>query len=352
MLSWYDAHARVLPWRVSPADRKRGVLPVPYRVWLSEIMLQQTTVATVKTRFQRFLALWPDVAALAASEQAQVLQEWAGLGYYARARNLHKCAQTLAADYAGVFPQQAVDLQKLPGIGAYTSAAIAAIAFDQPAPVMDGNIERVMARLFAHRAPLPAAKPALFAYAQHLTPVLRPGDYAQALMDLGSLICTPRNPVCDDCPLAMVCVAKAQGQAQDLPTRRPRQAKPTRHGVAFVIRRVGDDAVLLVRRPQKGLLGGMLALPSGDWQVQQAEEPAVVTPPLVADWHDMNSVIRHTFTHFHLVLAVWQVRVPARKAAAVAARLEGEWHLAAEQAGLPTVFKKVLMQAASLAKDG
>ena len=217
ILDWYDRHARELPWRVSPVDRARGVKPDPYRVWLSEVMLQQTTVATVKAYFERFTARWPSVEGLAAEPQDEVLKEWAGLGYYARARNLHKCAQKVVADFGGVFPETEAELLTLPGIGAYTAAAIASIAFDERATVLDGNVERVMARLFAIEDPLPGSKKLLYAVADRLTPSARSGDYAQAVMDLGATICTPRKPACGLCPLMVDCVGRREGLAESLP---------------------------------------------------------------------------------------------------------------------------------------
>ncbi len=267
-------------------------------------MLQQTTVAAVKAYFERFTARWPSVRDLAAAEDAEVMGEWAGLGYYARARNLLKCARTVVADHGGRFPATEAGLLALPGIGPYTAAAVASIAFDQPAAVMDGNIERVMARLFAVEAALPGCKPALKAHAARLTPQERPGDHAQALMDLGATICTPKSPACGICPLIKGCAARAQGIADDLPRKAPKKTKPTRRGYAYVARRA-DGAVLLETRPEKGLLGGMLAFPTSDWS--DAPEQA---PPFAADWHDPGVDVRHTFTHFHLHLALRTVDAP------------------------------------------
>ncbi|QXT41305.1 A/G-specific adenine glycosylase [Gymnodinialimonas ceratoperidinii] len=301
MLEWYDAHARVLPWRVPPGS---GEAADPYRIWMSEIMLQQTTVVTVKAYFERFTARWPTVADLAAAEDAEVMGEWAGLGYYARARNLLKCARVVVADHGGSFPNTEAELLTLPGIGPYTAAAVASIAFDQPAPVMDGNIERVMARLFAVEAPLPGSKPVLKAHATRLTPAERPGDHAQALMDLGATICTPRSPACGICPLMAACFARAQGIAADLPRKAPKKVKPTRLGYVYVARRA-DGALLLETRPEKGLLGGMLAFPTSEWS--DAPEEA---PPFEADWRDTGVEVRHTFTHFHLRLTLRQTEAP------------------------------------------
>ncbi len=298
LLDWYDAHARVMPWRVSPQDRMGGQRPDPYAVWLSEVMLQQTTVAAVRDYFRRFMARWPDVAALAAADDADVMGEWAGLGYYARARNLLKCARVVADEHDGRFPDTADGLRALPGIGPYTAAAIASIAFNRPETVVDGNVERVMARLHAVQTPLPAAKPELTTLAARLTPQKRPGDYAQAVMDLGATICTPRNPACGICPWREPCRARAEGIAADLPRKSPEAEKPTRRGHIYLARRA-DGAWLLERRPEKGLLGGMLGWPGSDWS--DAPQPA---PPLTADWQPLGAEVRHTFTHFHLHLAV------------------------------------------------
>ena len=304
LLDWYDSHARDLPWRVGPADRARGVQPDPYRVWLSEIMLQQTTVAAVTSYFQRFVALWPDVAALAAAEDAQVMAQWAGLGYYARARNLLKCARVVARDHDGRLPGTYDALITLPGIGPYTAAAIAAIAFDQPAAVMDGNVERVMARLMEEHRPLPGIKPVLKAHAERLTPQTRPGDYAQAVMDLGATICSPKSPACGICPLRDPCGARANGTAAELPKKTPKAPKPIRHGIVYLGRRA-DGAWLLETRPEKGLLGGMLGWPGTDWT--DAPHPA---PPCAGNWQDLPGEVRHTFTHFHLVLRVCIADLP------------------------------------------
>ncbi|WP_299906882.1 A/G-specific adenine glycosylase [uncultured Paracoccus sp.] len=289
LLAWYDRHARVLPWRVPPGA---GVAD-PYRVWLSEIMLQQTTVAAVKAYFERFTALWPTVGALAAADDAQVMGEWAGLGYYARARNLLACARAVTA--AGGFPTTREGLQALPGIGPYTAAAISAIAYDLPETVVDGNVERVVARLFAVAEPMPGVKPRLRDLAATLTPARRPGDFAQAMMDLGATICTPRSPACGICPLIDHCAARAQGIAADLPRRAPKSEKPTRTGIAWVGR--DGPRLLLERRAAKGLLGGTLAFPSTGW------DGSDVPPPGPADWREAGEV-RHVFTHFNLILTV------------------------------------------------
>jgi A/G-specific adenine glycosylase len=300
LLDWYDRHARVLPWRVSPQDRAAGVRPDPYRVWLSEVMLQQTTVAAVRDYFRRFTDRWPTVQALAAAEDAAVMAEWAGLGYYARARNLLACARAVAA--RGGFPDTEDGLRALPGIGPYTAAAIAAIAWDHPATVVDGNVERVMARLHAVETPLPAAKPELTRLAAVLTPARRPGDHAQAVMDLGATVCTPRSPACTTCPWVCACAARAAGIAADLPRKSPKAARPVRHGTVWLAIRA-DGAVLLERRPPRGLLGGLLGLVGTGWDGQGSD-----TPPLPAVWQDRGTV-RHTFTHFDLYLNVRTAQV-------------------------------------------
>lgn len=289
LLDWYDRHARILPWRVRPGHGRAD----PYRVWLSEVMLQQTTVAAVKDYFLRFTALWPTVEDLAAAEDARVMAEWAGLGYYARARNLLACARIVAA--RGGFPDTRDGLRALPGIGAYTSAAIAAIAFEQPETVVDGNVERVVSRLFAVPSPLPAAKPELTTLAETLTPRERPGDFAQAMMDLGATICTPRSPACGICPLIRDCDAYAAGIASDLPRKSPKAARPARSGIVWIARK--GDALLLEERPASGLLGGTLAFPSAGWDGRD------LPPPGPADWTEIGEV-RHVFTHFSLTMRV------------------------------------------------
>ena len=336
LLGWYDRHGRTLPWRAPP-----GRAPDPYHVWLSEIMLQQTTVATVGRYFADFTRRWPTVGDLAAAERDAVMAAWAGLGYYARARNLHACAQTVARDHGGRFPEEEAALLDLPGIGAYTAAAVAAIAFGKPAVVMDGNIERVMARLFAVREPLPRAKPILRRHAAGLTPSHRPGDHAQALMDLGATICTPRKPVCGLCPLSEGCVGRASGLAPELPRKEPKKAKPTRRGLAFWLED-GQGRVLLRRRPDTGLLGGMMEVPSTPWEegAPPSLPQALRHAPERAAWTLLDAGVRHTFTHFHLELAVAKAVVkkgmagkahPFRWVAREA--LEGE--------ALPTVMRKI-----------
>jgi A/G-specific adenine glycosylase len=305
LLAWYDAHARELPWRIGPIVRT-GQAPNPYFIWLSEVMLQQTTVAAVTGYFRKFIDRWPTVTALAEADDADVMAAWAGLGYYARARNLLKCARVVAGDHGGCFPDTEAELLYLPGIGPYTAAAIAAIAFDRRATVMDGNVERVMARLFKVETPLPTAKPVLKAHAHALTPAHRPGDHAQAVMDLGATICTPRNPACGICPLRDGCRARAAGIAGELPRKSPKKPKPIRHGIAYLARRT-DGAWLLETRPEKGLLGGMLGWPTTAWS-ESAPAPA---PPLPVIWHDPSLEVLHSFTHFHLRLSLRLATLPA-----------------------------------------
>lgn len=304
LLAWYDENAREMPWRVRPLDSIAGVRADPYRIWLSEVMLQQTTVAAVKDYFIKFTTLWPTVQDLAAAKDAEVMAAWAGLGYYARARNLLKCARSVVSDFDGVFPTTRVELETLAGIGPYTSAAIAAIAFGRSEVVVDGNVERVMARVFAHQVPLPESKPALRKFASRLTPKVRAGDYAQAVMDLGATLCSPRNPNCETCPWRSKCRANTMGIAADLPKKTPKKPKPTRFGTVFLAQRT-DGAWLLEQRPDKGLLGGMLGWPGNDW----SENPDLAVPPISTNWTSINSEVGHTFTHFHLKLTVQVAQV-------------------------------------------
>ena len=339
LLDWYDRHARVLPWRATP--RSRAAVD-PYRVWLSEIMLQQTTVATVGPYFREFLARWPTVGALAAAPVEEVLAAWSGLGYYARARNLHRCARAVVEGHDGIFPRDEAALRALPGIGPYTAAAIAAIAFDAPTVPVDGNVERVVARLFAITEPLPDAKPALRAAAATLTPASRAGDFAQALMDLGATVCTPRGAKCGLCPWRGACRAFAQGSVDALPTRRAKPPRPVRHGVAFVLTR--GTRVWVRRRPPAGLLGGMLEVPSTPWEEAPPSRARVnQCAPLALDWRAIPGTVRHVFTHFEL------------RARVLVAALEdgdvspsgGKWldFGAFSRAGLPTVMRKILAHA-------
>ncbi|MCK6454025.1 MAG: A/G-specific adenine glycosylase [Alphaproteobacteria bacterium] len=340
LLGWYDRHRRVLPWR-APAGGRAD----PYRVWLSEIMLQQTTVPTVGRRFQRFLERWPTVDALAAASLDEVLHEWQGLGYYARARNLHACAGTVVREHGGAFPGDEAALRVLPGVGDYTAAAIAAIAFDRKATVVDGNVERVVARLFAIETPLPAAKRAIRAAAATLTPRARPGDFAQAMMDLGAAVCTPRRPRCLACPIAGSCRARAQGAAEELPRRAARAERPTRRGVAFWMERP-DGAVLLRRRPERGLLGGMMELPSTEWRDAAWDDAeARAEAPIPARLVTLPGTVRHGFTHFALELTVLLGRVRAGEPAPAGA-LWCPIDRLGEHA-LPTAMKKLVRHALS-----
>lgn len=334
LLSWYDRSARALPWRVPPGSNER---PDPYRIWLSEIMLQQTVVKTVIPYFETFIARWPTVEALAAAPDEEVLSAWAGLGYYARARNLLACAREVTA--RGAFPDTEEGLLSLPGIGPYTAAAIAAIAFGRPAAVVDGNIERVMARLFAIETPLPAAKPALKQAAADLTPDHRPGDHAQALMDLGAGICRPKTALCLACPVGSFCAARGH-DPERLPAKAPKAERPLRRGIVYWAESDGD--VLLVRRPAKGLLGGMTALPASEFADTAPDLGAAA--PFPADWTLTGASVNHGFTHFRLQLDIASVDLPERP------ETEGEWvprhHLA--DAGLPTLFQKAVRAAAAL----
>jgi A/G-specific adenine glycosylase len=323
LLCWYAVDKRSLPWRAEPGETAE-----PYRVWLSEVMLQQTTVAAVRAYFEKFTARWPTVEALAAATDAEVMSAWAGLGYYARARNLIACARAVAGEHEGRFPDSEAELAKLPGIGRYMAAAIAAIAFGRRAVVADANVERVVARLFAVDQPLPAARGRLYELMDTITPDRRAGDFAQAMMDLGSAICTPRAPKCERCPLQAMCAARAEGQPELYPLKAVKAPKPRRQGYAFWLEHQGK--VLLVRRPAKGLLGGMLALPSGSWSDEaRADEGA----PAAADWRSAGA-IEHVFTHFALRLELL--------AAEAEAPPEGLWWPVdrVEEAGLPTLFAK------------
>ncbi len=334
LLAWYDRHRRTLPWRARPGER-----PDPYRVWLSEIMLQQTTVATVGPYFRDFLARWPDVEQLAAAELDEVLTAWAGLGYYARARNLHRCARTLVTEHGGRFPDSEAELRRLPGIGEYTAAAVAAIAFDHPTTVVDGNVERVVARLHAVETPLPRSKAELKRCAAALTPRARPGDYAQAMMDLGATVCTPRRPRCMVCPLAASCEARAANRQEELPRKEAKTPRPTRRAVAFwIVNRAGE--ILLRRRPASGLLGGMMEIPSTDWrETPWTRDETIAQAPAASAWRELPGLVRHTFTHFHFEVTVWAGAADGLRLAenALWCPLDG----LADQA-LPSVMRKIV----------
>ena len=330
LLDWYDANARDLPWRSPPGAPRMD----PYRVWLSEIMLQQTVVATVKPYFERFTTLWPTVEALARAPREDVLSEWAGLGYYARARNLHKCAGVVAEEYAGRFPDTEDGLRALPGIGPYTAGAIAAIAFNRPAAAIDGNVERVITRLRAIETPLPDAKPAIRTETEALIPSGRPGDFAQALMDLGATVCAPKSPRCMLCPWRDRCAARAKGIEARLPAKTPKKPKPER--VSVVYAHFNDAGEILVEtRPDKGLLGGMIGLPGPDWTKTPPTAATIAdAAPVSADWREAGAEARHIFTHFSLKLTV--------KVAKGAAGSGRYLPLAEARDAAPTVMKKAM----------
>jgi A/G-specific adenine glycosylase len=336
LLAWYDRHRRRLPWRALPGER-----PDPYRVWLSEIMLQQTGVKTVGPYFEKFLARWPDVAALGRASLDDVLRMWAGLGYYSRARNLHACAVAVLRDHGGVFPDTEQGLRTLPGVGPYTASAIAAIAFDIRTMPVDGNIERVTSRLYAVEDPLPQAKPRIQQLAATLLADIRAGDSAQALMDLGSSICTPKKPACALCPLNEGCAARLRGDQETFPRKAPKKSGALRRGAAFIVRR-GDD--LLVRsRPEKGLLGGMTEVPGSDWLAGQDDKAALEQAPSlngISRWHRKVGVVTHVFTHFPLELVIYTAKVPARTRAPAGMRWVPIATLDSE--ALPNVMRKAI----------
>ncbi len=335
LLVWYDKNRRQMPWRTLPEEQ-----PNPYYVWLSEIMLQQTTVVTVGPYFKKFIQRWPNVKALAKAKREDVLKMWAGLGYYRRAHALHEAAMIVCHEYCGRFPSTEEEILKLPGCGPYTAAAIAAIAFDKPANVVDGNVERVMARLFAVKSPLTKAKPELKSLAKKLVPKTRCGDYAQALMDLGATVCAPRMPKCGLCPLAQECKALAAGIAETLPRREGNKKKPVRRAIAFFIRNSRGE-VFVRQRPQGGLLGGMTEIPTSEWRegpmplLRAAEREA----PVKARWKLLTGGIHHVFTHFSLELSV--------AVATSSGRCRGRWVAPQDLDGeaLPSVMRKIIIYA-------
>ncbi len=335
LLAWYDRHHRELPWRVGPRELARGTLPDPYRVWLSEVMLQQTGVETVKPYFASFVEKWPTVEALAAAETEDVMKAWAGLGYYSRARNLKACAERVAAAGGG-FPGTQEALRELPGVGAYTAAAIAAIAFGRPAAVVDGNIERVVSRLYAIATPLPQAKTEIRDHVARLTPLARPGDFAQAMMDLGATICTPKRPRCMLCPVRQDCDALMGGDPALYPVRPAKAEKPLRRGAAFVAVR-GDGAILLRKRPDKGLLGGMTEVPTSAWSARVDGDTTAGAAPFPANWKRAGR-IGHVFTHFSLELDVFRADA---ETPAPAGHFWSPPHAVSGEA-LPTVMKKAI----------
>ncbi|MCP8939260.1 A/G-specific adenine glycosylase [Alsobacter sp. SYSU M60028] len=334
LLDWYDRNRRVLPWRAAP-----GETPDPYRVWLSEIMLQQTTVRAVKPYFERFLGLFPTVHALAEAESEAVMRAWAGLGYYFRARNLHACAKAVVERFGGRFPAEEEALRSLPGVGPYTAAAIAAIAFDRRAVVVDGNVERVVTRLFAVEEALPRAKPVVRALTDGLTPARRPGDFAQAMMDLGATICSPRAPACGLCPFREPCAAREAGAAETYPRKERKAAGAPRRGAAFVALRE-DGAILLRTRPPKGLLGGMAEVPGSAWAADYDPRDALRDAPLAAPWRVAPGVVEHVFTHFPLSLTVLVAAVPEETPAPEGARWTRLEKLGEE--ALPNLMRKVV----------
>lgn len=341
LLEWYDRHRRTLPWRSEPGSK-----PDPYRVWLSEVMLQQTTVATVKNRYAAFLERWPTITALAEASLDEILHEWQGLGYYARARNLHRCAQAVAARPDAEFPTTEVELRELPGVGDYTAAAIAAIAFDEPAAPVDGNVIRVMTRLYAIEEVMPAGKTIVSEAMKPMVPEDRPGDFAQALMDLGATVCTPRKPTCALCPWQQDCTANKQGDQTQFPVKPVKKARPTRYGVVYwMADREGRVAVRT--REEKGLLGGMTEFPSTSWrEAPWSVEEAVSEAPVNQSWSEMAGGVEHTFTHFHLKLSVIAADPVSPNKLPEGCRLVAPDALADE--ALPTVMKKV---AAAVAKS-
>lgn len=339
LLAWYDRHARELPWRARPGEK-----PDPYRVWLSEIMLQQTTVKTVAPYYARFLLHWPTITALAEADLDDVLRAWAGLGYYARARNLHACARAVVERHGGVFPSDLDALRALPGIGDYTAAAIGAIAFDLDAVPVDGNVKRVISRLFAVEEELPTAKSMIKHLASSLLPPQRAGDFAQALMDLGAGLCSPRRPACALCPWSEPCLARTRGDQETFPRKVPKREGHLRRGAAFVVTR-GDGSILLRRRPEKGLLGGMVEVPGSDWGHEFDVSAALAAAPRLAKvkWRRLPGTVRHVFTHFPLELTVFAASVPVSTRAPDGTR----WveHGAVANEALPTLMRKVLNHA-------
>ncbi|WOJ88866.1 A/G-specific adenine glycosylase [Methylocapsa polymorpha] len=333
-LDWYDRHRRALPWRSEPHEKAD-----PYVVWLSEIMLQQTTVAAVKPYFAAFLARWPNVSLLAQAPIDEVMRQWAGLGYYSRARNLHACAKRVAGEFDGRFPDTEAALRKLPGLGPYTAAAIAAIAFGRRAAVVDGNVERVVARLFAIAAPLPAARALIREKVEALTPSARPGDFAQAMMDLGATICTPKQPACAICPLLDHCAGRASGEPRRFPVKAPKRERPRWRGAAFFVRRA-DGAILVRTRPPKGLLGGMVEIPGTAWSADFDPGAALREAPIHAPYRKLESVVEHVFTHFALRLDIYVAEIARTSRAPAGCRwaLEGDL----DKEALPSVMRKVV----------
>lgn len=336
LLAWYDRHHRDLPWRIPPRDLAAGLRADPYRVWLSEIMLQQTTVEAVKPYFLKFIERWPTVSDLAHADSDDIMKVWAGLGYYSRARNLKACAEVVENTYAGSFPDMESGLLALPGIGPYTAAAIASIAFDRSAAVVDGNVERVFTRLAAIATPLPKAKSEIKGLVALAVPMNRPGDFAQATMDLGATICTPRRPKCLMCPVNDECLALRQGDPEHYPVKAAKAEKPLRRGAAFVA--IHDGAIFLRKREAKGLLGGMAEVPSTGWTSRTDGELVPSAAPFAAKW-EVSGSISHVFTHFALELTVFRAEIPEKPVE------NGGWWARLEDIhteALPTVMKKAI----------
>ena len=334
LLAWYDRHRRDLPWRALPGEPAD-----PYKVWLSEIMLQQTTVAAVKPYFLGFLARWPNVGLLAQASGEEVMRAWAGLGYYSRARNLHACAKIVAGPLKGKLPDTEAGLRCLPGIGPYTAAAVAAIAFGLPVAAIDGNAERVLARLYAISTPLPAARSEIRAKAAAMVPVERPGDFAQAMMDLGAMICSPKHPSCDICPLRKFCRGHASGCPEGLPRKAPRRERPLRQGAAFFVRR-RDGAVLVRTRPPKGLLGGMTEIPGSGWDIHLDAASVARQAPVKASYRKLDRQVAHAFSHFHLRLDIYVAEVASWRRAPTGYRFVPDCRL--DKEAFPSVMRKII----------
>ena len=345
LLAWYDQHGRKFPWRISPERIKDREQPNPYHVWLSEIMLQQTQAATVCGYFEKFIKTWPDLDALFAASSEEILKAWAGLGYYARARNLIKCANMVIHHYGGKFPDTQHELKKLPGIGEYTSAAIAAIAFGEPVAVIDGNVERVITRLYRIKIPLPQAKPEIGRKVKFLVSAKRSGDFAQAMMDLGATICSPRKPDCPFCPLREHCASVNYSDVERFPHKPAKLKKPLREGAVFVAVAC-DGSILLQKRPDRGLLASMSEVPTTNWNSRRNGETGVEGAPFKAQWIPCGQV-HHIFTHFRLVLYVFRADIDKTLAK------NGQWwspgHVLPTEA-LPKLMKKTIEAAIPGAK--
>lgn len=344
LLKWYDDEGRTLPWR---AKNKQVINP--YHVWLSEIMLQQTTVITVIPYFLSFIQRWPTFQALSQASLDDILHAWQGLGYYARARNLHRCAQKITSDYHGTLPTTSEELIKLPGIGPYTAKAIAAIAFNQDVLPIDGNIARILSRLYGISSPLPAGMTEIQNVAVIFTPQIRPGDFAQAMMDLGATICIPRTPLCEKCPFQTGCKAHALGIAAELPVKIKKRARPQKYAVAYILKRK-DGAILLRKRPEKGLLGGMMGVPTSEWRLNRLESHLLnVEAPLEMEWECLEEIIHHSFTHFDLEVDLYYGNISPQEASS----LEGDWIFLDQLKlyALPKLFKKIIEASLKKIKD-